>query len=48
LKLHLRCRDTEGIHALVTGEINYFKRHLKCRDKEGLHALITVELNDFK
>jgi hypothetical protein len=44
----LGCRDAEGLHALVAGELNYFERFLGPRDREGLHALVAEEPNDFK
>jgi hypothetical protein len=44
----LGCRDTEGINAMVAGELNVFKLPLECRDTEWLHALVTGALNDLK
>jgi len=41
-------KDTEGLHALVGGELNDFKLRLECRNTEGLHALVGGELNDFR
>jgi hypothetical protein len=44
----LGCRDAEELHALVGGELNYFKRFLGPRDREGFHALVAEELNFLK
>jgi hypothetical protein len=44
----LGCRDEEGLHALVGGELNDFEIFLGRRDRQGLHALVAEELNNFK